>query len=107
MKRAAPLWNPSKRGSVNAAGTQNNNELTILYIEVNNVVNIYIDNNRWSRLHRVESAGSCRRSIHNFRPETELSEEASLSANQSSEEVEGELMKHGYVVRQERGRRNS
>ena len=46
----------------------------------------------------MESAGSCWRSIYNFRPETELSDEASESANKSSERVGEELMKHGYVV---------
>ena len=33
-----------------------------------------------------------------YRPETELSDQASYTANQSSEEVEEELMEHGYVV---------
>ena len=46
----------------------------------------------------MASAGSCWRSIYNFRPETELSDEASESANQSSGKEVEELMKHGYVV---------
>ena len=33
-----------------------------------------------------------------LRPETELSNQASYTANQRSEEVEEELMEHGYVV---------
>ena len=47
---------------------------------------------------RVESVGSCFRSIYNFRPETELSDEVSESANQSSGKEGEELMKHSYVV---------
>ena len=44
----------------------------------------------------MESAGSCWRPIYNFRPETELSDEASESANLRKKGEE--LMKHGYVV---------
>ena len=33
-----------------------------------------------------------------YRPETELSNQASYTANQSSEKVEGEPMEYGYVV---------
>ena len=36
--------------------------------------------------------------VYRYRPETELCYQASYTANQSSEEVEGELMEHGYVV---------
>ena len=36
--------------------------------------------------------------VYIYRPETELSDQASYTANQSSEEVEEELMEHGYVV---------
>ena len=38
------------------------------------------------------------RSIYKYRPETELSDQVSYTANQSSEEVEEELMEHGYVI---------
>ena len=54
------------------------------------------DNNidRWLRLERA----SFRADQSIYRPETELSNQASYTANQSSEEVEEELMEHGYVV---------
>ena len=70
------LWNPGNSGT--------------------RVQHIYFID-RWSRLWQIWSWFGCR-SIYRYRPETELSDQASYLANQSSEEVEGELMDHGYVV---------
>ena len=36
--------------------------------------------------------------MYRYRLETEFSDQASYTANQSSEVVEGELMEHGYIV---------
>ena len=58
-------------------------------------VNIY-DNRSVVEI-RVESAGSCWRSIYNFRPETTLGLSVRISQSELGE-GRRRLMKHGYVV---------
>ena len=78
-----------------AAGTQKNNDFNYNYILKSicnkGYITIVVEA-------RMESVGSCWRSIYNFRPKTDSWMKRQNQPIRSSEKVGEELMKHGYVV---------